>query len=84
MKKVSCVIAILAVTVVGSATPALAKHGWTGPGWYQVFEDLIGGKSLGSGPFTDEKACNAKLPPDDVGRFACAYFQQDPGLEPFG
>ena len=83
MKRILCVLVLCAIAGIGSVAQASATHAWAGPGWYQVF-DMIGSKSLGAGPFTGETACKEKLPPDDVGRFECVYFQQDPGLEPFG
>ena len=67
------VAALAALVAVANAAPV-----WTSPGWYQVADTIVG-YFVWAGPFADQAACEATLPPNEEDAdFMCEYLNERP------
>jgi hypothetical protein len=68
----------IAVLLLAAATASAAPK-WKGAGWYQLRGHLEYAPSIHAGPFDDDKACKATLPPDEAKYFYyCTHLTSRP------
>ena len=77
-------IALVSLALTGLALSVAAANAtslWTTPGWYHVADSIVG-SFVWSGPFSDEGACIASLPPNEPDvDFVCEYLAELPSWD---
>ena len=72
---------LIAVAAFLVAAPARAESVWTAPGWYQIADTIVG-PFVWRGPFADQGACEAGLPPNEEDAdYVCEYLTEQPGWD---
>jgi hypothetical protein len=80
-KSMIAVVSLTLISLALSLPAARSEPVWTTPGWYQVADTIVG-LFVWSGPFPDEGACRASLPPNEPDAdYVCEYLTERPSWD---
>lgn len=80
--KAAALILLGAMWLIGLSV-ARAEPVWSGPGWYQIADTIVGLVLLkDGGPFESNAACEAALPPNEEDAdYYCDWLQERPAWD---